>query len=120
MLNKDLILKIQELGNGSIIDFMVGREKATHSIPNRQLLTITNFDFLNGDNGDYAVVIFKEDEKHFYFTGSVVTDKLHKIKDNMLPHELEELLTNGIECVFEQKVSKNKFRYCDITFFPNH
>ena len=38
----------------------------------------------------------------------------------MLAHELEELLENGIECVFDKKVSKNKFRYTDITFFPNH
>lgn len=116
----DLISKVQEVANGSVIDFMVGRTKAEGHLPMRQLLTIKNFDFLQGDNGEYAVVIFEEDDQHFHFMGTVVTDKLKKIQENILPSELEELLACGIECVFEQKVSKNKFRYCDVLFFPNH
>lgn len=116
----DLITKVQEVANGSVIDFMVGRTKADYNLPMRQLLTIKNFDFLQGDNGEYAVVIFEGDDKHFHFMGTVVTDKLKKIQENILPSELEELLDCGIECIFEQKVSKNKFRYCDVLFFPNH
>lgn len=114
-----LIAKIQEVGNGTVIDFMVGREKG-ETVPTKALITITNYDYLQGDNGDYAVVIFKEDPKHFYFMGMVVTEKLKAIDNALLPSEKEEILVDGIECVFDQKTSKNKKRYMDVTFFPNN
>lgn len=114
-----LIAKIQEVANGNVIDFMVGREKGEKQIPLKQVLTIENYDYLPGDNGDFAVVIFKEDKNNFYFMGSIVTDKLKKIDEVLLPSEKEEILADGLEVVFEQKTSKSKRNYMDVIFFPN-
>lgn len=118
-MKKLLISKIQEVANGNTIDFMVGRDKAEHNLPLNKLVTIENYDYLPGDNGEFAVVIFKEDNQHFYFMGSVVTDKLKKIDDALLPSEKDEILEDGIECVFLQKTSKSKRTYMDVIFFPN-
>lgn len=37
-------------------------------------VTVTEFDFLTGDNGDFAVCAFKEDEKAYFFAGKILTD----------------------------------------------
>lgn len=37
-------------------------------------VTVTQFDFLSGDDGDFAVCAFKEDEKAFFFGGKILTD----------------------------------------------
>lgn len=37
-------------------------------------VTVTQFDFIPGDNGDFAVCAFKEDEKTFFFGGKILTD----------------------------------------------
>lgn len=115
-----LISKIQEATNGNIIDFMVGRKKGEEHPPLKQVLTIENYDFLQGENGEYAVVIFKEDKENFYFMGSVVTEKLKKVDNALLPSEKDEMLSLGIEVVFEQVTSKSKRKYMDVIFFPNN
>lgn len=55
----------------------VGREKVdvnniTNTYPNG--VTVTEFDFLTGKDGDFAVCAFKEDEKSFFFGGKILTD----------------------------------------------
>ena len=37
-------------------------------------VTITEFDFLSGDNGKYPVCIFKENDNECFFGGSALTD----------------------------------------------
>lgn len=37
-------------------------------------VTVTQFDFLPGDNGEFAVCGFKEDENAFFFGGKILTD----------------------------------------------
>lgn len=37
-------------------------------------VTVTQFDFMNGDDGDFAVCAFKEDNKAFFFGGKILTD----------------------------------------------
>lgn len=37
-------------------------------------VTVMEFDFLTGDNGEFAVCAFKEDEKACFFGGKILTD----------------------------------------------
>lgn len=37
-------------------------------------VTVMEFDFLTGDNGDFVVCAFKEDEKACFFGGKILTD----------------------------------------------
>lgn len=115
----DLIKNVQEVTTGETIEFMVGREKA--ELPMGQILTVVDYDYLNGDNGEYVVFICREDQNHFFFGGSVVTDKFKKIDQAFIEFEKEELLANGIELVATKKKSNSTKRiYTDVLFFPNH
>lgn len=65
----------KEHAEGSFVT--VGREK----VKMEELInvfpggvTVTQFDFLRGDNGDFVVCAFKEDEKKFFFGGKILTD----------------------------------------------
>lgn len=99
------------------LPFMEGREKGT--IKEDEIVNICDFGFLNGEDGDFAVFIIKENEKEFYFGGSVVTQNLKKIEDSLTEEELTELLNNGLEIVLKSKMSKNKRKYTSCIFFPN-
>lgn len=55
----------------------VGREKVDiddiiNAFPGG--VTVTEFDFLTGDKGEFAVCAFKEDEKACFFAGKILTD----------------------------------------------
>ena len=41
-------------------------------------VTVTAFDFMNGDNGQYPVCIFKENDNECFFGGSGLTDICEK------------------------------------------
>lgn len=41
-------------------------------------VTVTGFDMLNGEKGEYAVCVFSEDENKFFFAGSILTKIVKK------------------------------------------
>lgn len=94
------------------IDFMDGRDRAELAdLCTGEKYHIEEFAFLNGENGEYAVFIVKENENLFYFGNSVVSDVLKQVEtDNMV----EELRNVGV--VFEKVVSKKKRAYIAIRF----
>ena len=94
------------------IDFMDGRDRAELAdLCTGEKYHIEEFAFLNGENGEYAVFIVKENDNLFYFGNSVVSEVLKQVEtDNMS----EELRSVGV--VFEKVVSKKKRAYIAIRF----
>lgn len=94
------------------IDFMDGRDRAELAdLCTGEKYHIEEFAFLNGENGEYAVFIVKENDNLFYFGNSVVSEVLKQVEtDNMS----EELRSVGV--VFEKFVSKKKREYIAIRF----
>lgn len=87
------------------IPFMEGREKGNLRDMQNRVLHIDDFGFINGQNGEFAVVSFVEDEGKFYFANQVITDMLHEVDmDNMR----DELKLQPI--VFYMRLSKDEKR----------
>lgn len=108
-LNELLEKVVGELEVG--LPFMDGRTKST--LITETELTINNLGFLKGDNGEYAVITFKEDDQQFYFGGSVVTEKLKKIT-SILGESQDEFLKQGLLKVkFVTKTSDKNRMYID-------
>ena len=93
------------------IPFMEGRDKGDIRDLLNAKVHIEDYGFINGDNGQYAVFIVKENDKEFYCGGQAVTEILKQIKADGHKDELPEQ-----ECVLEEMTSKNKRKYITITF----
>lgn len=99
------------------LPFMEGRVKG--DITEGKIYNIVDFGFLKGDEGDFAVYITRENPNEFYFGGSIVTENLKKIEETLTDEQLVELLDKGLEIVMTSKLSKNKRKYMNCTFFPS-
>ena len=66
------------------------------------------------DDNQYCAFIVDDNDDEFFFGGSVVTDKLIRIKDMLTDEELSELKKEGLPVVFVGKKSKNKRTYIDM------
>lgn len=110
----EILKKVKaELSAG--LPFMEGKEKG--SIVAGYEFTIKEFDFLvDTDNQEpYVCFLVAEDEEHFFFGGSVVTEKLRRIKELLTEEELNDLKSTGLKVNFIQKKSKDKNReYMDL------
>ena len=70
------------------IPFMDDRRKCDmHDLLGEEL-HVSDFGFINGQAGDYAVVAFKEHPEEFYFGGKVLTDILHQVDADGMRDEL--------------------------------
>lgn len=115
MLNS-IIAKVQSLNNG--LDFMEGRDKS--DIVLGETYHINDFGFLTGENGEYVVFTVKNDDNHFFFGASILTQKMKDLEAMLSGDEMEELLTSGLEVVFgERKSEKSKRKYITCEFFPS-
>lgn len=76
--------------NNAGIPFMEGREKGNLSDMLDKPLHIVEFGFINGEDGEYAVMAFAEDAERFYFGNSIITEMLHTVKDDGMCEELAE------------------------------
>lgn len=69
----------EELNPGKGIPFMDGREKGdTQTLAGKEW-HISDFGFIKGDNGEFAVAIFEEDAERFYFLNNILTEMLQKV-----------------------------------------
>ena len=103
---------VQSKGKG--IPFMEGREKEDLRSLLDSEVTIKDYDFLNGDNGEYAVFIIAEDDTKFYFGSSVVTDALKDLDNAGLK---EDVRAEGLKVKLVERISKNgKRKYIGVTY----
>ena len=63
---------------------------------------------------EYSAFIVEGNDEEFFFGGSVVTDKLLRIKEMLTDEELAELKKEGLPVMFIGKKSQNKRNYMDM------
>lgn len=107
--------KMMKMNSNEGIPFMKDRTKGDIQEILDKELTIINFDFISGSDGEYVVFIVDEIKDSFYFGGQVLTSNLKQITSE----EKEEVKKNGLPVKFYEAKSKNKRTYIGCTFYPN-
>lgn len=97
------------------IPFMKDRTKGEMKEILDKELTIKDFDFISGNDGEYVVFIVDEIKDSFFFGGQVLTNNLKQISDE----EMKEVRTSGLPVKFYEAKSKNKRNYIGCIFYPN-
>lgn len=97
------------------LPFMDGREKGDVKELVGQDITITDYGFLSGDDGDYAVFITAQHAKKFFFGGQVLTDQLQQLEAEGYH---EEIVAEGLPTRMTEKKSKNNRGYINVEFYP--
>ena len=98
------------------LPFMDGKTKGELKELMGQVSTITEYGFLPSDKGgSYAVFTVKERSDKFYFGGMVLTDQLEQLEAEGYH---EAIVAEGLPVLFEEKKSKNKQTYTNVTFYP--
>lgn len=115
----ELINQAKEV-TASGLPFMDGREpiKVEGNILNNTL-TVEDYGYLEGDDGEYVVIALKEYPQHFIYGGSVVTDAFKKLEGKVGTDNMVKLIEHGLTFKLTELVSKNKRKYTRISFFPN-
>ena len=85
------------------IPFMEGREKGNLRDMVDKPLHIVDYGFIEGKDGKFAVIAFKEDADRFYFGNSIVTEMLEEVDADGMR---EELAQQAIQ--FDLRVSKER------------
>lgn len=106
--------KAESMNSGKGIEFMEGRTKGESEELLDRVVTIRDYAFITGTEGEYAVFIVDEEAKKFYFGGKVITDNLKALTEE----EHEELKADGLPTLFGQRVSKGKRKYISVEFYP--
>ena len=108
--------KMLNMNSNEGIPFMKGRTKGEASELIGQSVTIRDFDFLDGQDGEYVVFIVDEINDSFFFGGSVLTNNLKEITSE----EKEEVKKNGLPVLmYEAKSKKTGRKYTAVKFYPD-
>ena len=120
MLNINELIKQAQEVTMSGLPFMDGKEKleVTGEVLNN-ILTVDDYGYLEGDDGEYVVISLKEYPHHFIYGGSVVTDAFKKLENKIGAESMVQLIQHGLTFRLSELVSKNKRKYIRISFFPN-
>ena len=120
MMNINELIKQAQEVTKSGLPFMDGREKLeiTGEVLNN-ILTVDDYGYLDGDDGNYVVISLKEYPKHFIYGGSVVTDAFKKLEEKIGAENMAQLIQHGLTFRLSELISKNKRKYIRISFFPN-
>lgn len=113
MITKTLKEKAENLN--STIEFMDEREKGNTADLVDQTVTIKDFDFLDGNNGEYVAFIIDEDPKCFYFGGTVLTEDLKEFDQEGYK---ETIQSEGLPVLMTKRMSKNNRQYVAVTYYP--
>lgn len=84
------------------------------------VVKITDYGFINGDDGEYTVFIVEDNDKEFYASGKVLTQDLHTLEEQVGADEFKAAVKEeGLEVLFGRKKSKNNREYTTVKLFPN-
>lgn len=93
------------------IAFMQGKEKGELTELFDRVVTVRNYDFIHGDDGEYLVFIIDEDENNFYFGGSVLTSNFKEFDKD----DKKEIIENGLKIKLQNKKGK-KHNYTSVEY----
>ena len=108
--------KMLKMNNNEGIKFMSERTKGDIKELIGQKVTIKDFEFINGDNGEYVVFIVDEIADSFFFGGSVLTSNLKTLSEE----EKKEVQENGLPVEIYEAKSKNKRNYISYHIVSYH
>ena len=119
MMNINELIKQAQEVTKSGLPFMDGREKLeiTGEVLNN-ILTVDDYGYLDGDDGNYVVISLREYPNHFIYGGSVVTDAFKKLEEKIGAENMAQLIQYGLTFRLSELISKNKRKYVRISFFP--
>jgi hypothetical protein len=117
---EQLINQVQQI-TASGLPFMEGKEKleVKGNILNN-VLTVDEYGFLEGEEGEYVVIALKEYPQHFIYGSSVVTQAFKTLEETLDEEERAFILDKGLTFKLTEVVSKNKRKYIKLTFFPKN
>lgn len=107
--------KTEGLNSGKGIEFMSDRTKGETDELIGRVVTIRDYAFIKGDNGEYVVFIIDENDDKFYFGGMVLTNNLKELSEE----EHQELKQDGLPTLFKKQMNKKgKREYTSVEFYP--
>ena len=111
---KDIMNKAKEVAKTfemEGIPFMEGRRLATKDEMKDLfgvVLSIKDYGFINGDDGEYTVFIVEDEDDLFYASGQVLTQDLHTLEEEIGEDNFKTAVREeGLEVLFGRKKSKN-------------
>lgn len=110
---KSLRDKVKELSN--TLPLMEGREKGDMDDLIDEIVTITDYGFMQGDDGNYVAFTIKEDKEKFFFGGMVLTGDMEILESDGYRSEIIE---NGLPILLSNRISKSKRNYIACEFYP--
>lgn len=121
MMNIDLLKVLAKEITASGLPFMEGKEAIEDKgVILNNTLTVDDYGFLEGEDGEYVVIAIKEYPQNFIFGGSIVTEAFKKLESKVSEEGIKELIDYGLTFKLEESISKNKRKYTKITFFPEN
>lgn len=93
------------------IPFMEGREKDKFDNILGRMLHVDDFGFIEGKDGQFAVVCFQEIPQKFYFANNIITEMLKEVQNDGMKSELRKQTI-----VFDKRVSQNNRPYMSFKF----
>lgn len=123
MMNIEQLLQRAGQITVSGLPFMEGKEKLEVSLRAKtlnEILTVDEYGYLEGDEGEYVVISLQEYPKNFIYGSSVVTEAFKKFDSQFNEEERTMILEHGLTFRLEECMSKNKRKYTKITFFPKN
>lgn len=87
------------------VPFMEGRYKGEKSEILGKPLHIADFGFINGNDGNFAVMLFAEIPDKFYFGNSIVTEMLEAVERDNQRQALKE-----VQITFNERKAKESGR----------
>jgi hypothetical protein len=110
--------KAQQLNSTLGVPFMEGRDKAD-GLPTQSSVTIDDYGFIDGEEGEYVVISLKEFPKHFFFGGGVITEKMLALDKDITKEEKQEIKKDGLPVLFSKRKNKTGKRdYMTCEFYP--
>nr|DAN06802.1 MAG TPA: hypothetical protein [Caudoviricetes sp.] len=110
-MKNNLLSRLKEVMSNNL-PFMEGREKADQIIG--EPITIIDYGYLTGDDGEFIVYITREYNGVFFFGGSVLSEKFKELENAFTEDEMKELLEMGIKVRLCEKTSKNRRKYVSV------
>lgn len=117
---ENLINEVSQI-TASGLPFMEGKEKieVKGDILNK-VLTVDEYGYLEGEEGEYIVIALKEYPNHFIYGSSVVTQAFKTLDEKFNDEQKAFLLEKGLTFKLNEMMSKNKRKYTKIIFFPKN
>ena len=110
---KSLKERIKEFGVN--LELMEGRTKGDNKELEGKVVTITDYGFLSGSDGEYVAYIVKEIEDSFYFGGTVLTESLKQLDVEGYRDAIKE---EGLRIRLVEKRSNKGRKYFSVEFDP--